>query len=269
MGELSKAQLWYPGQDFDLREEYPTITEVGLVEAWQEYTGCSQVELIPGVLGALKAPQEAPTSFASIDLCEVVRHTHRGLRQVENVSAGTIDDIHAYCHGLSIHNNADITTVAQVLIQADLIEPVDDIDHIASTLQAWRERGVFVFANTSTLEGCEQGTIDFLAKYLPDGFDGIAFPRNHDSTLPLTKGVVAANIIGKLSASGLVVAIHIDDKPAHNTAFLAALQAGGHHVGTFQPEYPSSHAADPSSIIADTPLNTFIAAGRFLLEQAK
>jgi hypothetical protein len=265
MIELQPNQLWYPGQDFSLSAEYPEPSDQELIELWRDYSDNDAVVSAPNVYGVLNTPSEPPTSYASIDLCEVVRNTHTGLRLVEEPLAGELTDIHDYGSKLTIGNGPDITTVLQVLMHARLIEPVDTIKPITSMLQRWRQDGTYVFANTSTLPGCEAATIEFFKTHMPDAFDGLLLPRNHDSTLPLTKGVAAAGVIGSLSAATAVRIVHIDDKPPHNTAFHRAFEGQSTvTVATIQPNYPSSYTADQNSIIAADPLSAFQAADAFL-----
>ena len=148
-----------------------------------------------------------------------------------------------------------------------LIEPVDGIDEMRTMLQQWRKKGVYTVANTSTLPGCEEGTIDFFKTYLPDAIDGILLPRNYDGTLAFTKGHAIANVIGLLrpSESADIVAVHIDDSPHHNIAVREQIgRLGNARVVTFQPEYTSHLPIDEGSIATRTPLDAFRAADRFL-----
>jgi len=268
MQEIGPNQLWYPGADFDLAKEYPVPSEAELMTQWQNYTNSEAVVAVPDVFGAIRLPDAAPGHIASIDLCEVVRETHLDLHRVEYPDGPPPKQIHAYCDGLAIGNNADITAAAQVLMAAGLVRPNPNINRITETLQSWRQRGVYVFANTSTLPGCELSTIDFMRRYMPECFDGIVLPRNHDSLLPLTKGVAGFSVIEHVTdeQSALRV-IHIDDKAVHNDAFLhAASIRHNTAVATFQPYYPGSKPGLLPSTVCMSPLEAFQAAEAFLFD---
>jgi hypothetical protein len=116
------------------------------------------------------------------------------------------------------------------------------------------------------LPGCERGTIDFFKQYLPDSFDGLLLPRNHDGTLPLTKGHAAANVVKMLPpADSEVIGFHIDDSSHHNASFRQQMgQFATAHIATFQPEYLSHIPLDEGSTHTKTPLQAFQAASLFL-----
>lgn len=269
MTTLQPDQLWYPGQAFELAAEYPTPSDEELLGQWQAYTADQRsVTTAPGVYGAIAMPDIGPTLYASIDLCEVVRETHHGLRLLEEPVLTNFGSIHDYCSGLTIANEHDITSAAQVLINGEAIPPVEEIDDIAEILRGWRQEGVYVFANTSTLPGCEPGTITFMQRYLPECFDGLLLPRNHDSSLPLTKGVAARMLINHLSPETADIrAVHIDDKAPHNTAFHNEIAVRGiARAMTFQPDYATHCAPSPANcVITETPLEAFQAAEQYLL----
>lgn len=260
------ATLWTPGQGTELHAEYPVPTLQELIEHWQGYMPGEVVEA-PGVYGCIRLPDAPPRAYASIDVCEVLRETHRGLRKVAEASDAIYSgNIHRYGEGTPITSGEDITTVLQVLMTHCLIEPVDGIKEINTILQEWRRKGVYVIANTSTLPGCEKGTIDFFKSHVPNSIDGILFPRNHDGALPFTKGHAVANVITFLgSGSPDITAVHIDDSPHHNIAVREQVGAQGRtRVATFQPAYPSHLPVDAGSVVTRTPVEAFQAADQFL-----
>jgi hypothetical protein len=258
--------LWVPGQRMELHDEYPVPAPSELARQWEEYMPGETVEA-PGVYGVLRVPEQPPRAYASVDVCEVLRETHRGLRKVAE-SHGELysGNIHRYGSGTPIASGEDITSVLQVLMTNALIEPVPGISEIGDILRSWRKERVYVVANTSTLPGYENGTINFFKTYLPDAIDGLLLPRNHTGDLPLTKGHAAANVIRHFPPEGKeVVAVHIDDTPHHNIAFRRQLgEFENAQVATFQPEYPSDLPADTESVVVPTPLEAFRAASIFL-----
>jgi len=258
-------QLWVPGKNIELHDEYPVPSSTELQNKWLGYVGEGKVIEAPGVYGAVRMPDRPPRAYASIDVCEILRETHRSMRKIEEPEPRVLSSIHRYADGLSFNNSHDVASVLQVMMTNALIEPVPDINEIAQIMKNWRERDIYVFANTSTLPGCENGTIDFFSTYLPDCLDGILLPRNHDGTLPLTKGHAARNVMEAFRGTGeQVIAVHIDDTPHHNIAFRT--QVGtipNSKVATFLPEYPTHYPVDAGSELASTPLGAFRAADAF------
>lgn len=284
---LADNQLWIPGQNYSLEAEYPTPTQQELCDLWQDYTGADAVVPTPnGIYGAMQPPEAPPTSYVSVDACEVVRATNLGIigaqRSADHMLQNPIRSIHCYGEGCTYEESyADIQTLAQVLIDGDFIEPIEGIDQMRDMMQRWRSMGAYIVANTSTLPGCEPGTIRFFDRYLPGAFDAILLPRNHNSERHLaTKGDVAAALALTTEQAGFgdkapstrlereVTAIHIDDKPCHNVAFREAMSAIGASVCTLQPMYPSHHEADQMSIRTATPLEAFRVADVILRQEA-
>jgi hypothetical protein len=273
---LAANQLWTPGANYSIDSEYPTPTSEELRDMWQDYLGPdATVVPTPGVYGAMRIPDAPPTSIVSVDVCEVIRNTNIGVilaeRSHQDLEKNPIKSIHRYGEGCTYQDNyADIQTLTQVLMNADLIEPVENIDQINDLIQGWQELGAYKVLNTSTLSGCEPGTIRFFDRYLPGVFDAILLPRNHDSDKSqATKGDVAAGLAlaveqavfgDKVPGTKLrrnITAIHIDDKPCHNEAFREAMTDIGARVHTLQPMYPSHLEADKKSINTLTPLAAF------------
>lgn len=280
---LAANELWIPGQNYSIDAEYPTPSNEELADLWHDYTGPDATVLAtPGIFGAMRVPDAPPTSYVSVDACEVIRATNLGIiaaqRSAEHLLKSPVQSIHCYGEGCTYEEDyADIQTLAQVLIEGDLVEPVDGIEQMTETMQRWRQLGAYTILNTSTLPGCEPGTIRFLARYMPGAFDALLLPRNHNSDASLaTKGDVAADLTLTVEQMGFrdktrgtclerdIPAVHIDDKPCHNVAFREAMHSIGASVYTVQPMYPSHHEADPQSIQTETPLGAFHAADLIL-----
>ncbi len=257
-------ELWLPARNMQL-PEYQVPPQVELNNIWQQYSGGVVVDA-PGVYGSIRVPERGPRVFASIDLCEVIRETSRAVRSVELPEGPESDCVHCYAEGLSIAD--DIMPVVQTLMNGDVVPPIDNIGDIANILRSWRRAGVYVSANTSTLPGCEEPTIRFLERYLSGCFDGLLLPRNHDGTLPLTKGIAAQQLVRALATEEQpIAAIHIDDLSHHNQGFREAIgQLPGATVATFQPTYASCHKPDAGSYQVPTPFAAFQAANAFLAE---
>ncbi|HJP96129.1 MAG TPA: hypothetical protein VJ843_02025 [Candidatus Saccharimonadales bacterium] len=273
---LAVNELWTPGANYSIDGEYPTPTQDELRDLWHDYVGPeATVVSTPGVYGAMHIPEAPPLHYVSVDACEVIRNTNIGVilaqRSPEDLARKRIKSIHRYGEGCSYEDNyADIQSLTQVLINADLIEPVAGIEEISDMMQRWRKMGAYVIFNTSTLPGCEPGTIRFLQRYLPGAGDALLLPRNHDShkSLP-SKGDVAARLALAVEQAVFgdkepdtelrrdVTAIHIDDKSCHNKAFRVAMTAIGATVHTVQPIYPSHLEVDETSVQASTPLDAF------------
>lgn len=271
------TQLWYPGANIQLDTEYPVPTADELIDAWDGYLQSeAHAAAAPGVYGVVRVPETSPSTFISVDVCEVLRQTHATLRTVEEPFGQPIPNIHDYCGGMkSVECNsdlqgkyADIKSIAQVLMGENLIQPVEGIERITSLMQSWREKGVYIFANTSTLEGCEMGTISFFRKYMPDALDGLLFPRNFDGLGKITKGVAAANVVEAFRDPATeTTAIHIDDLGHHLSAFHLTVGAlSGIRVATYQPAYPSVHQPHAESLVTGTPLETFQQLDTYLKE---
>ncbi len=214
-------------------------------------------------------PHSRPTAYASVDLCEVVRQTSYTLRTVEGEVVDPIECIHHYAEGMQGVTPDDITPVVQTLMANGHIPPVEGIGRIREIMHGWKAAGVYIVANTSTLPGCEIGTIRFFEQHLPGVFDGILLPRNHDGSHPVTKGVAARNMLEFFNeGSGEPTAvIHIDDLAHHNAGFRAAVGGlAGIEVQTFQPMYPSHFEHDPHSNLADNPQHAFEIANVYLQE---
>jgi len=279
------SQLWLPGQEMRLfgSNEYPVPLPHELEAAWAAYVGEAAIAT-PGVYGAtrLPNPNNPPNAVLSVDLCEVVRETGAGVRTIEepDLRPGSSQDsnspcAHHYGEGLSVHNQIDAASVVTVLMNGDYIEPVKDIGYIHAILASCRKLGIFVVANTSTLPGCELATIRFMKRNLPNAFDGLLLPRNHDNSSPLTKGVAVRMLIDRLlfkpstpenrfPTSPLTV-VHVDDVSEHNRNFHRAFEKRDDvGITTIQPLRPSCFPLDEGSIHTPNSLDAFRTAATLL-----
>ena len=267
MAEIGRGEIWVANAGHELNLEYPLPSTEELVTAWESYLEASQnVVAAPEVFGVVRLPSQRPTAYASIDLCEILRQTGIAVRAVEDQQLATQPPAY-YAASVSVH---DVTPISQVLINNNLVPPIDTIEAIAEIVQRWSGDGVYLLVNTSTHPGCELATIRFLKQYMPRTFDGILFPRNHDGSSPLTKGVAARNVLLALEAGerSATTAIHIDDTTHHDIGFRQAMQALPNvHVATFQPVYPWGNPGDAGSVQTTTPLEAFEQADAFLRQQ--
>lgn len=258
--------------------EYPVITQDELGEAWQHYAERTDEPTDMGdLLGVAYIPEQQPTAFISVDLCEVVRSTCASLWAMEQPFGTPIENIHGYGAGMKrIHEDDDITKYVTALMNNDLVRPIDGIDQISNLTRKWRKDGAYVFANTSTLPGCEAATVRYLGERMLGSFDAILFPRNHENnTGIMNKGIAGRLLIEQCmqafpepSEHG-IPAIHIDDLSHHLASFQREVgELPYANVTTYQPLYPSEFAPDPNSISAATPLETFQLVDHYLYEQA-
>lgn len=252
--------LWLPNREHSLDAEYPAITDDELAILWGDYarTSPEQLDTYDDFLGVTKPPEGMPSVVVSVDLCEVVRMTHASIRTVEE-PFGTPFTPEPYGSGThSLRTKRDVVSVAQVMINSGNIQPVPEIHHIARHLWLWRKMGAYIVANTSTSEGCEPGTVQYLAEHTPGGFDGILFPRNHDGTGTVTKGNALRAVIDRyIHPDQPLHVLHIDDTSHHLENMPKAFSDRDNTVvKTFQPLYESVQP-HPESVHGTTPLETF------------
>lgn len=269
--ELTPKQLWLPGQE--LHTEYPIPSNDELQDMWKNYHAeQATVASCEGVLGVYRVPDEPVRAIASIDLCEVIRDTAGALAE----ATGTRDIVTpgTYAGGTWYDGNRTsrdyearvITSVLQVLMSEGHVPPLEDIPAVASLLRRWRANGVYCVANTSTLPGCEAGTITHtLGRDLPDCFDALILPRNHDGSGPLTK----AKALGVLATEAGIDAphlpiVHIDDMPHHIQGFRDHYT--GRVLGLFSPIMKGLVVTDPL-VQSETPLAAFERAEQHFIEQ--
>jgi hypothetical protein len=258
--------------------DYPVITTDELNESWQAYAEREDAPTDMGdLLGVAYMPEEQPAAFISVDLCEVVRMTCASLWAMEKPYGSPIDNIHGYGAGMKlIHEDNDITKYVTALMNNDLVRPVEGIDRIGTLVQNWREKGAYVFANTSTLPGCEAATVRYLGERLLGGFDAILFPRNHENTQgTMNKGVGARLLIEQCMQAfpeppaHSIPTVHIDDLSHHLASFRREVSTLPYvDAATYQPLYPSEYAPDPASTHVATPLETFQLVDQHLREKS-
>lgn len=279
MGNLTD-QLAILGKT-DFEQLYPTADEHELTETWRTYCGGPEdiyqhTKLVLGTLGRVSV---TPSVFVSVDLCEVVRGTHLGIRGFEELP-GTNPHKEPYGYDMRTIELVDgkdeherrqrqiqhILDMGRTLINADLIEPDPYVSGIAALLRNWRKMGAYVFANTATGEGCEAGTVRFLGKHLPGAFDGIVFSRNYDSSQPVKKGTVAREVVDMVS-SGPASVIHIDDSEKHLSAFAGSFGVRPDTaISTYQVRYAgvTEHAESLGSL---SPVGTFAMVDRQIRDE--
>ena len=225
---LSSSDIWVPGQFLDI--EYPTATADELADRLGAMV-CGKTVGMDGILGAVRVPEsdEQIRGIASVDLCEVVRGTVKsmalalGREYVGNdYPVGIWGDSHE-----TIDNDfkqSTICSLAHVLMNNGHVPAVENIDAITTLLRRWRsEEDVFCIANTSTLPGNELATLEFMDKFMPECFDGIAFPRNHNGLGQTTKAAAVSEVNTILDVHGQQpkYAVHIDDVEHHVATMVA------------------------------------------------
>ncbi len=271
---MTEALITLPEGSID--REYPVMASDELQEAWHAYSGQEAIPaLTRDLLGVMYTPAERPTAFVSLDLCEVVRHTCASLWALERPFDTPIDNIHGYGVGMDIvKGSGDVIRYVTALMNNDLVQPMQGLDQMAEMVRDWREKGAYVFANTSTLPGCEAATVKYLGERMLGCFDGIVFPRNHDNTGTMNKGIAARILIDscmqdfEAPAEKSVPVVHVDDLSHHLSSFRREVgQLPYTDVVTYQPLYPSEFAPDAKSVHAATPLESFQMVDHMLAEK--
>jgi hypothetical protein len=256
---VQKSGLWLPGMSLDHEHPVPTIDE--LVDHWVDTHGHTDVIEAPGVFGAVRTPDHTPTFVASIDLCEVVRHTKGSVLGVVGIPLSELELSSTYHDAISVNDEA-MQPIIQTLMHHDHIEPIEGIAAIGEIMRGWRKFGAYVVANTSTLPGCETATTAFLHKYLEGCFDGIVFPRNHDGAGPISKGHALSFLIAEFCDPEDVRALHIDDTFYHCNSVREHVGAlvGPDRISTIMPLYPGSPAVPEGTIPAESAMHAFLIA---------
>jgi hypothetical protein len=273
IGENALRQLWYPGQSLD--NEYPTPTDSELRAYFADYRpDAADIRSTSGVYGVYSAvPTQGIRAIASIDVDEVIRNSTSALRAVTGVtdSSKLYDDgtwFDKSVRGEAYKQNI-VTSVLRVAINAGLVPPMPQINAMRAIAQSWRRQGIYCVANTSTLPGCEPGTIRYaLGRDMPGCFDAVLFPRNHYGQDPLTKAVAVGLLASELEIDLQALPIvHIDDTDYHITGFQAAYpdHAAAARLGLFAPVLASS--ALGAEICCPSPLEAFKRADAFFKNQ--
>lgn len=262
----NRNPLWYPGLNLDI--DYPIASDEELVEAWEAYSDKPAVA-VQGAYGVYNLIDSPVQAVASVDLCEVVRDTVVGLDKLiggqqirrSNYSEG------AWYEALSRGKDYEasvVVSVVQVMMNEGLVEPVEEIDMIARHLKNWRANGIYCIANTSTLPGCELGTIKHtLERDLPGCFDALVLPRNHDGQGKITKAGALSLLASEAKIDLLnVPRVHIDDNSHHVLGF----QQHDAGVEVFVPRH-GSNGDTPPSAHCTTPLEAFSRATQYFVNQ--
>jgi hypothetical protein len=261
--QLKTGEIWVPG--FHLDADYPTPHDEQMRELWTEHMGVNEAVSTNKVFGVFTPPAMSVKAVASVDLCEVIRETQMSLFDAtgvtgnhnSNYSCGTWYDPERVGES---KERSIVVSVARVLIDKGLVKPVDEIEKITDILAGWRKAGIWVIANTSTLPGCEPGTIKHtLAKSTSSQFDGIVFPRNHDGNGTVTKATALKTIIDEAGVSPDVPIIHIDDAYYHHASFRAEKSSFNGQMFLLAPAYDGKKVAHVDFEFS-SPLETFVGA---------
>lgn len=270
--QCAPDELWYPGLHLDA--EYPVPTDAELTALWETYEPAAPAHTTREVYGVYSEPKNDVRAVASVDLCEVVRDSGMGLDEVVGMlpqrrsaySRGSWFEITDTQTSVDYERSVVVSGI-RAIMHSGLVRPVEHIEAIGSFLRNWRAQGVYVVANTSTLPGCETGTIQHtFARDLPGCFDALVLPRNHDGKGSITK----ARALGMLaSEAGIELAavpfVHIDDAPHHIQGF-QDLHSTHATMRLFAPEHEDNHTI-ADDIRCDTPLEAFIGADRHFRER--
>lgn len=256
-------KLWTPGESLD--DKYPILTSEELREQWTNYLRVSDAIGTNAVLGAYSSDLKNIETIVSVDLDEVIRDTHGNIAKISGKTHQDIEHIGQYSKILGVDKGGEVE-ITMALMNQTKISPVDDYFKIALIMQKWRNKGVAIIANTSTLPGCEKVTVDFLDHNFPGAFDGIVFPRNHDGTGPMTKAKALESVIEQTNSSESINhIIHIDDAPHHVEQMIV------HHDKfpnrTFSgliPLYVGYDAYPSEATLGSNPLECFEIADRLL-----
>lgn len=230
MSKEYSPTIWTPDSERELHFNIPSINE--LEQAWSVNHNRPLLTLDSSMYGVAEQPLRPPTAILSVDLCEVVRNT--GL-SVLKIPGATIEDMVAdgqtgyMDYGSTVNGWSEESAQSnrqlyiQELMQHDHVDPAPYTDVIRAFMERWRDQGVYVIANTSTLPGCELNTIRFLDQHFPDCFQGILLPRNHDGQGSVTKSMILSETMHAIATQteyltqGPTVAI--DDAMHHANDF--------------------------------------------------
>ncbi len=258
------TKLWIPGNDDSLHDHYPVATSDELLLEWKSYNPLSNPEPSPGIYGVverigIERAVDMP-ALISIDLCEVMRNTADAVMGIAGKSIHEMDSVSSYGPAIGAEQD-DVVSIVQVLMNKDLVGPIDDDKEIRKIIQSWRNIGVLCLANTSTLPGCELSTIGFMRKHYRGCFDGMLLPRNHDGTGPVSKGMAARFVIEEYLGSKELLAIHIDDAPHHNAGFVEAMDGLKNVVSeTYMPGYKGNDVKIDRNTRTSSSLESFVLA---------
>lgn len=289
MKEPESSPLWTFQSDPDPEFRQPSGKE--LLACWREHhSAARRAFLLDNHFGVCEVPDNTPTAFVSLDLCEVVRETAisltrirgGGLADIITNSERTNSDYgmtflgaDTFSPGINLTQIALWHLMNEKYQTADspLITPTPHADAIRSFMQSWRKQGVFIVANTSTLAGCEKGTIRSLKDHYADTTQGILFPRNHDGRGAATKAGIleeAKEIMEWHTGFSLtdVPTIAIEDTPHHALGYITK----DPQAQVFMPEYEWNEAVEDAPNITRVAqrlgtVDTFMAVDEHLRER--
>lgn len=227
------GELWIPGQTLDAL--YPPATQPQLQEAFGVMTGSQATDVHPDVLGTIRIPgvEEEIKGVISVDLCEVVRETaralsttagndYRGREYMEGlweVPEHVAEELEHDPEAIQMYVDNTIRSIVQVMANGDFIQPVNGIGRIGEMMKSWKnDDSMYIIANTSMAPGCELATLRMLDRYMPDVFDGVLFPRNHDGSGKIKKADALSFAIDKLRTydKNPIAILNVDDTSRHN-----------------------------------------------------
>lgn len=295
MKEPESSPLWTFQSEPDPEFKQPSGRE--LLACWREHhSATKRAFLLENHFGVCEVPERAPTAFVSLDLCEVVRETAISLTRIRG---GGLSDIVTNSEGtnsdygmtfLGADTFSPRVNVTQIILwhlmnekapnneedqkfKPPLITPVPHASTIRSLMQRWREQGVYIVANTSTLPGCEKGTIKSLNDHYAGTTQGILFPRNHDGRGVATKAGIleeAKEIMEWHTGFDLTNAptIAIEDTPHHAQGYIAR----DPEAQVFMPEYEWNRAVKDAPNITRVEqglgtVDTFVVVDKHLRER--
>lgn len=254
-----------------------SLSAQGVVDAWRSYAPRSTAPRILPVhntLGVVAARPGVTGRILSIDMCEIVRMTHRAFAATLGYDASFIGQTVWSYGGYGIDGTGQLK-LSSLLINEHMVQPVPEIAKIRRLLRIAR-RKMLIVANTSTAVGTERATIEFLHDYLPGCFDGILFARNYDGTGPATKGHALMHLLQTLHVPVESARVaHIDDAPHHNEHVLRVLSEQRAAVRATMPLFmPGSRAMFESAVVppaniatAPTVIDALIASIDYVSDQ--
>lgn len=255
--------FWVPGQHLDL--VYPVPSDEELRRSWQNEMHVTAAVATQDVLGVYTPPNTPVKAIASVDLCEMLRHTKKGLHEATGVannhnatySDGTWYDVTKVGYP---YERSVVESVTRTLINHGQIQPIEEIDTITGILRRWRDNGIWVIANTSTLPGCEVATIKHtLAQSCNRQFDGMLLPRNHAGGGDMTKAKAIISLMRQASLEPKdLPLLHMDDADLHHSGFHEQRSSFGKNLFLLAPDY--GHDLPHADFVFKKPVETFMGA---------
>lgn len=245
----STVGLWTFDSARDEQASVPSIEK--LQESWRFHHGETTELISPNecIYGTYELPVTHPSFVVSLDLCEVVRQTGPSLTSIYSNE----DFAHQYGDYYGDSLLGDNPQQAREILLPHLmnmnhVAPVPFSEVIALFMRRWRQAGAYIVANTSTLPGCEESTIRFLAEQYSGTTQGILFPRNHDGRGSNTKANILAQALEDITAASgydlqTVPRIAIEDAEHHATDYVQHPD----DIHVFMPEYSWNESLERST----------------------